>query len=413
MNATVTGAPEHARERYAPEPRERRHGTALCLSGGGFRAALFHLGAARRLNELGVLAEVTTISSVSGGSILSAHLAARIRDWPEPGTAAADWQRTVSDPFHAFVRQNLRTGPLLERLLPWNWPRSTAPIEALARRYAERLTDLGLAELPAEPRFVFCSTDLEFGVNWVFDSHGPDGRSRAGDYRAGYVEPMPTWPLARAVAASSCFPPVFDPLRAGVAAEELRGGDYHERDRAELVEGIRLSDGGVYDNLGLEPVWKDHGVVLVSDGGAVFRPKKLLGLLWRADRYTSVVERQSRGVRKRWLISSFMEHELDGTYWGIGTPAEHYTEGSKGYGEDVVDALASVRTDLDAFSEAEIKTLENHGYLLADAAVRRHVPDLIRIDAELQVPYPEWLDEARVRRALRDSGKRKLLGRYA
>ena len=56
-----------------------RSGLALCLSGGGFRASLFHLGAVRRLNELGILSKVTTISSVSGGSILSAHLATTLK----------------------------------------------------------------------------------------------------------------------------------------------------------------------------------------------------------------------------------------------------------------------------------------------------------------------------------------------
>ena len=47
---------------------------ALCLSGGGYRAALFHLGAVRRLNEVGLLAQFDAIASVSGGSILAAHL---------------------------------------------------------------------------------------------------------------------------------------------------------------------------------------------------------------------------------------------------------------------------------------------------------------------------------------------------
>src|SRR5204863_2026365 len=61
----------------APEPE--RTGTSLALSGGGFRAALFHCGALRRLNELGVLSQVTTISSVSGGSIASGILAMQ---WP-------------------------------------------------------------------------------------------------------------------------------------------------------------------------------------------------------------------------------------------------------------------------------------------------------------------------------------------
>jgi NTE family protein len=54
-------------------------GIALCLSGGGFRATLFHLGTLRRLNEFGMLARLDVITSVSGGSILNGVLATR---WP-------------------------------------------------------------------------------------------------------------------------------------------------------------------------------------------------------------------------------------------------------------------------------------------------------------------------------------------
>ena len=56
------------------QPGVPRQGMALCLSGGGYRAALFHLGAVRRLNELGVLPKVDTVSAVSGGSLLLAQL---------------------------------------------------------------------------------------------------------------------------------------------------------------------------------------------------------------------------------------------------------------------------------------------------------------------------------------------------
>src|SRR5215210_3805761 len=83
-------ATEHGAETYLPESRSRRAGIALCLSGGGFRAALFHLGAVRRLNELGILSRLDTISSVSGGSIISAHLAGRIRHWPAAGGIVDD-----------------------------------------------------------------------------------------------------------------------------------------------------------------------------------------------------------------------------------------------------------------------------------------------------------------------------------
>src|SRR6478752_2743861 len=54
-----------------------RAGRALCLSGGGYRAALFHLGALLRLHATGRLHGVDVVSSVSGGSIASAWLAAR------------------------------------------------------------------------------------------------------------------------------------------------------------------------------------------------------------------------------------------------------------------------------------------------------------------------------------------------
>ena len=62
----------------------KREGLALCLSGGGYRATLFHLGATRRLHELGILGALNTISSVSGGSIFAGVLAGLAigRGWP-------------------------------------------------------------------------------------------------------------------------------------------------------------------------------------------------------------------------------------------------------------------------------------------------------------------------------------------
>jgi len=417
----ASSATAHAVDAYLPE--HVRHGVALALSGGGFRAALFHLGALRRLNELGVLSRVDTISSVSGGSILSAHLADRIRDWPETGEVIDDWDGRVARPFHGFAKRNIRTGPLLRRALPWNWRRGSASARALADIYERRLTGLRLRQLPvppARPRFIFCSSDLTFGVNWVFDSAARgDGTSRAGDYQAGYARPIPDWPLARAVAASSCFPPVFDPLEGGVRGSDLTRGRYKKADRDELIAAIRLSDGGVYDNLGLEPVWKDHQTLLVSDGGATFDPVRLAGVFWRVERYTSVVENQARGLRKRWLIAGFLRKEFFGTYWGVGTPTSRYEEQVdgqrrqyRGYPEPFVDdCVSEVRTDMDAFSDGEIAVLENHGYLLAEAAVKTHVPDLIARDAPVVVPHERFMDEPTARAALATSSKRRLLGR--
>jgi NTE family protein len=410
-----TGAPKHSLEAYGARPKEERKGIALCLSGGGFRAALFHVGALRRLNELGVLSEVDTISSVSGGSIVSSHLAQRIGSWPQRGKVIADWETRVEEPFRALSRRNLRTWPIVKRLLPWNWLRSSTAIEALQGSYDRHLEGLKLTSLPDRPRFIFCATDMVFGVNWVFDS-GPHGAQsgRLGDYEAGYLSPAPAWPVARAVAGSSCFPPVFAPLPMHLQPEDLRDGEYKKLDRDKLVKRISLTDGGAYDNLGLEPVWKDHEIVMVSDGGAVFEAEEGACLIWRVSRPLSIATNQSTSLRKRWLISNFNSGELDGAYWGIGSTVEHYEVQTPGYPEELVDdRISEVRTDLDAFSEAEYAVLVNHGYLLGEAAVRRHLPAMIAPDAEpLRIPYPEWMDEGRVEEALKNSHKRKLLGRW-
>ena len=412
MNPTAT---EHAVDAYGARSQAERKGIALCLSGGGFRATLFHLGALRRLNELGVLSQVDTISSVSGGSIVSAHLAQRTHDWPEGGDVIADWDNRIEKPVRAFTRKNLRTWPIAKRLLPWNWLRRSTAIEALQRSYDRQLRGLSLTNLPAHPRFIFCATDMVFGVNWVFDSGLHDGqKGRLGDYQAGYLSPSPAWPVARAVAASSCFPPVFDPLPMNIMPGVLRDGKYNEADRDELVKRLSLTDGGVYDNLGLEPVWKDHEIVMVSDGGAVFEAEKESGLIWRLSRYASITNSQGGALRKRWLISNFSSQQLEGTYWGIGSAVEHYEAETPGYSDRLVDDFISeVRTDLDAFSNAECAILMNHGYLLAEAAIRRHLPAISLPDApRLRIPHPEWMDEGRVRSGLADSHKRRLLGRW-
>jgi NTE family protein len=399
-------------------PNEERTGVALCLSGGGFRSALFHLGAVRRLNELGLLGQLDTISAVSGGSIFAAHLAERIRPWPALGERVVDWEERVAAPFRAFTGRNLRTGPLLRRLLPWNWARPSTAVEALAQRLGAEITGLKLGELPDQPRFLFTATDMVFGVNWTFEKRG------MGDELAGYLRPVPEWPVARAVAASACAPPFFDPLPLTVPASQLAGGTAPDRPaRDRWLTGLRLSDGGLFDNLGLVPTWKDHKIVLVSDAGATFDYDVDHGLLWRLSRYRTIVGMQGTAARQHWLISNFISGYMHGAYWSIGSTTNDYTDEPEtlpGYsGLLADDVISEVRTDLDAFSEAEIAVLENHGYLLAAAAVDRHVVGPgetqryashlnVRTDAPLAVPHPEWMDEQKVRTALKGSNKVKM-----
>lgn len=160
-----------------------RQGNVLRLSGGGYRAALFHLGALTRLNELGLLAGVGTIGAAGGGSIVAAVLAARV-PWPLPG-AYPRWPDAVAEPLRKIAASNLRSGPLLARPLDG----SSTQI-GLEDRYARQL--VAEVELPgAVPQLVFggagmalaeMSAESEDGaieLRWKIDGCCEGGYERA------------------------------------------------------------------------------------------------------------------------------------------------------------------------------------------------------------------------------------------
>ena len=150
-------------------------------------------------------------------------------------------------------------------------------------------------------------------------------RQECGDYQVGFQETPDDWRVSTAIAASSCFPPVFKPLDLDLDPTTLTGGKIPPSpQRDKCIRELTFTDGGVYDNLGLEPIWKDHGIVLCSDGGALFHVGGDTGFVWEVDRFISIPENQALAVRKRWLISNFAAKRLVGTYWGIGSTAYDY-----------------------------------------------------------------------------------------
>src|SRR5205814_3133663 len=124
---TTFAAITPAEDKYLPDPT-RSGGLCLALSGGGFRATLFHLGSIRRLNELALLGSFQSISSVSGGSILALCLAdAMIRTPPDTGKPLQNFEELASK-VREITSSSLRRTVMLEKLLPWNWFRSLAQL---------------------------------------------------------------------------------------------------------------------------------------------------------------------------------------------------------------------------------------------------------------------------------------------
>ncbi len=406
------GQPE-LEQQQATDQKLTRDGAGLCLSGGGYRALLFHLGACRRLNELGLLARVRTVSSVSGGSLLAGLLASSL-DWPLEGALPTpDWNRGVADLANRLCSEDIRTGPILSRLLPWNW-RGKAAVHGVAARLAPHFRGRALTDLPKFPRFLFCASDLNFGVNWTFTGDA------SGDYQAGYLRSSELrMPLALAAATSACFPPVFAPLTLSLRPHQMKKGKAsRDPEYAPALAALQLNDGGNYDNLGLEPVWKSHALVLVSDGGAPFAFGRDGGPLWRRLRFAGLADAQARALRRRSLMAGSLAGQYRAVYWSVGGHARLYASKLPpdaeclrlGYPEEVAQAIGRVRTDLNVFTPGEQAVLENHGYLLADAALRAYLPTAAEsVDGvnwkpgpwpALQMPHPEWLDPEKAMRAV-------------
>src|SRR5438128_12216657 len=91
-----------------------RAGIALCLSGGGYRAMLFHLGALWRLNELAYLPKLVRVSSVSGGSITAGVLGHHWAALAFVDDAATRFQEEVVTPLRAMASKTIDVGDVLK-----------------------------------------------------------------------------------------------------------------------------------------------------------------------------------------------------------------------------------------------------------------------------------------------------------
>lgn len=415
---------------HGPSARRPRTGTALCLSGGGFRAALFHLGAVRRLDELGVLGRVRTISAVSGGSIVANLLAHPDLVWPDPQGPPGRVQgleELVAEPLRRLTGRNIRTPAILARLHPGSWGRPDVTTSVLADELLRAVpwwaTDLR-EHTRGGPVILTGATETGYGVSWVFaDARSVGPRGRVGDHRLGYAAPPPGLRIVDAVAASCAHPPWFAPLQLDGRELGLTGGvpdlDEAPEVREALRSRIELADGGVYDNYGLEQVWADHATVLVSDGGAVFRGRATstpVGRLWHL---LSIAANGGQTTRLRWLRASFSAGLLDGATWSLESPNTvsavpgHAPEAglAGGYPAALVASINRVRTDLDAFTTGEQMVLERHGYVVSDASVRRHSPAVVAHHAPYAPPHPQVADVDRAAHALAGSARVTALGR--
>ena len=355
-------------------------GIGLCLSGGGYRAMLFHVGVLWRLYETGILTRVTRISSVSGGSITAGVLGLR---WHELSFSSNSLQTEfvpkVVNPIRKLASETIDASSIIGGiLLPGT---ISDKIQAAYRKHL--FGDATLQDLPDDPpRFVINATNVQSGALWRFM------KPYMRDWRVGEVK-NPTISIAAAVTASSAFPPVLSPMVLDLDEVLFTPGSGHDLQRDPYTTRAVLTDGGVYDNLGLETVYKRYQTILVSDAGGKMKPEEEPKEDWarHAYRVLDIIDNQVRSLRKRQLIDAYIAGNRDGAYWGIRTNINDYgLADSLDCPFDQTLRLAETPTRLKRLDQTLQEQLINWGYAVCDAGIRRHFDE--RIEIPNNFPFP-------------------------
>jgi len=383
----------------------------IALSGGGSRAMAFHLGCLRALDGIGLLEKARVLSTVSGGSVIGAMYAVHEGDFPslerrvrsvlrvgfvKPAirtafTTAEGWKAVVC--FGLLLAAWLwllpfRAGAFLARALGGD-RQGDAPAARerwLPRRFSSRTTILRrafddelfhgktLGSLRRDgPRLVAVAAELRTGSAFYF------GRAEAGSWRFGKMDPAKV-PVAQAVAASAAYPLLLPALDEHVA--------FRRRDGSLATERVTLADGGVYDNLGLSPLWpgRDREVsVFVEDVDTIIVCRAGYGLrmgnprLFAPARMAAAFACVHNRVQNSSMTRLF-ELKASGRLKGFVLPYIDQDDEKLTYAPLNLVRRAEVAgypTDFSAMPEEWIERLSKRGEQLTLALLREHAPELL------------------------------------
>ena len=330
----------------------------LALSGGGLRAALFQVGILSYLALSNELQHVRVIVSVSGGSITAAHFATR---WARAIQGRQGFVDVAAE-LVKFTQTNIRDSAIIP------WLRSLLLLLPMFRRrfrrtwllekvYKRHFSDATLGELPAGegfPRLAFVATDATRNQRVVLMSEGIFRFTFGGKPVADRIVATGVH-LSLAVAASSCFPPVFPRLKLRHRELGLR---YDEFDGE-----LRLNDGGVSGNLGVEALSALRDQQRVP-GGTVLLCDAENGLAEEPGD-TPITDIFSQGDALSASARKFIEKDVNAKMLRF---ADRAPEG-RGLPFRVQTALSSYRTDLDCPTWQECEALMIHGAAICENAL--------------------------------------------
>jgi NTE family protein len=285
----------------------------LALSGGGIRAAIFHLGVLQYMAETGSFEKITSISSVSGASMcIGAIFAVNKNKWPSAEEFLTKTQPMVRS---LILEKNIQRAALLR--LPFSPAYWNNRVELLAKMLEKKWGITGsLQDLPSMPFWEINCTTFETGGRFRFR------KDYMGDVTVGFVQ-KPSLSTSHMIAASAAFPVLIGAYSLKTEGLRFTADKFGARETT-VLDKYSLWDGGVYDNLGLDALHKIGGrlddeinFIIVSNASAPLgfeergRPTKNLKRL--LDIATSQIEK----LRTRDFFSS-VANKRKGVYLKIG-----------------------------------------------------------------------------------------------
>jgi predicted acylesterase/phospholipase RssA len=334
---------------------------ALCLSGGGLRATLFHLGVVRALRDADVLRSVTDVFSVSGGSILAAHMVLHWEDYAESGPDDTRFLMR-SGAIGEFCLRDTR-GRIVRRMTLLGWLPAFGRTRQLESHYAALFDGAELGALPNDaPELHILATSMVTG------ELSSSSRAGVSFVQNGSARRFPAvgFPLARAVAASSAFPPFFPPVR--IDRRELAAREH------DFPHDEYLTDGGVYDNLGVHELGRiarargSFDVIIVSDASAGFDWRvrgRWRGIVSRTARTSDILMRRVASLEEQsWKAREVIPIIIHDVIERLDLP-DGRTARLELQDAELQALVGKIRTDLDQFHWREMLALTRHGYEVA------------------------------------------------
>lgn len=361
----------------------------ITLSGGGVRAAVFHLGVLARLADEELLEKIGMTSTVSGGTLVTGMIyTANKKIWP---TSSEFKELCIPYIKKQLTGKSLQLDAILRTFFnPWLLYHGRAKVLSKSLQQCWGIKG-NLNDISMKPRWNINSCAIESGKCWRFIPG-----NRMGDYILKYVQ-NPEISLADAMCSSAAVPFLIGSLI--IRSQKYKWFEYKPDKTIELnnpkFRKIHIWDGGVYDNLGIEAFVKfdkgcryreEFNFLIISDASKAIETGKPF-FQSSAFRLLDITKDQVRSLRARTLMDHFEHKKNSGVYLKIGNTVHEILQKSKCKGDieqvsreslssDEVDRAKHYKTTLRKMSNENFMMIFKHGWEVADTTLSAYCPEL-------------------------------------